>query len=56
MVINIVIYRYYPIMKLYKRVDIYSENLFISLCLLEINNNNNNNTSLSLIACIQLKY
>lgn len=42
-------------MKLYKHIDIYSENLIISLSLLDINNNNNN-TSLSLIACIELKY
>lgn len=53
--INIIIYGYCSIMKLYKHIDIYSENLIIFLSLLDINNNNNN-TSLSLIACIELKY
>lgn len=52
--INIIIYGYCSIMKLYKHIDIYSENLIISLSLLDINNNNN--TPLSLIACIELKY
>lgn len=53
--INIIIYGYCSIMKLYKHIDIYSENLIISLSLVDINNNNNN-TPLSLIACIELKY
>lgn len=53
--INIIIYDYCSIMKLYKHIDIYSENLIISFSLLDINNNNNN-TPLSLIACIELKY